>query len=226
MATNPTVHIVCSDQHRNGKTLLARLLVDFLMLDGRDPFCIDTDAPEGPLRAYFPGRTALADFAAIQGQMKLFDTILAAPGRDYVIDLPARHTERFFQTARDLDFFAECRKVGFRVFAFFIVDNSFASLKMANALQRDSGVDLFVPVRNLVVRSSWPENEGALTIPFLAAPIASAISNRRFSLREFVNGDTQGLAPDMVPLLQAFLYEVLNSLNGLEPMRALQSPHR
>lgn len=225
MATSPTVHIICSDQHRNGKTLLARLLVDFLMLDGRDPFCIDTDAPDCPLRTFFPGRTALADFAAITGQMKLFDTILAAPGRDYVVDLPARHTESFFHTARDLDFFAECARTGFRVFVFYIVDNSFASLKAAYALQREKGIDLFIPVRNMLVRSHWPENEGALTIPFLAAPIASAISNRRFSLREFVNGDPQGLSPDMVPQLQGFLYEMLNGLNGLEPMRA-PSPHR
>ncbi len=224
MATSPTVHIICSDQHRNGKTLLARLLVDFLMLDGRDPFCIDTDTPDGPLRAFFPGRTALADFAAIKGQMKLFDTILAAPGRDYVIDLPARHTEAFFHTARDLDFFAECRNAGFRVFVFYVVDNSFASLKAAYALQRDGKSDLFVPVRNMLVRSHWPESEGALTIPFLAAPIASAISNRRFSLREFVNGDPQGLATDMVPHLQSFLYEMLNGLNGLEPMRAPPPP--
>ena len=221
MATSPTVHVVCSDQHRNGKTMLARVLVDFLVLDGRDPFCIDTDAPDGPLRSFFPGRTALADFAAIRGQMKLFDTILASPGRDYVIDLPARHTERFFQAARDLDFFAECKKTGYRVFVFFVVDNSFTSLKAAYALREEKGIDLFIPVRNMMVRSNWPENEGALTIPFLAAPIASAISNRRFSLREIVNGDPQGLAPDMVVLLQTFLYEVLNSLSGLEPMRAI-----
>jgi hypothetical protein len=221
VATAPTVHIVCSDQHHNGKTMLARLLVDFLMLDGRDPFCIDTDAPDGPFRAFFPGRTALADFAAITGQMKLFDTILAAPGRDYVIDLPARHTDNFFHTARDLGFFAECHALGFRVFVFFIVDNSFASLKAASALQREQEIDLFVPVRNLLVRSHWPETEGALVLPYLAAPVASAISNRRFSLRAFVNGDPQGLAPDMARELQGFLYEVLNSLNGLEPMRAL-----
>jgi hypothetical protein len=223
VATLPTVHIVCSDQHRNGKTLLARLLVDFLMLDGRDPFCIDTDAPEGPLRAYFPGRTALADFAAITGQMKVFDTILAAPGRDYVIDLPARHTERFFQTARDLGFFAECAKLGFRVFVFYIVDNSFHSLKAAYALRDQGDFDLFIPVRNMLVRSHWPEDEGALTLPYLAAPIASAIQNRRFSLREFVNGDPQGLAPDMVPVLQSFMYDTLHSINGLEPVRALPS---
>ena len=107
------------------------------------------------------------------------------------------------------------------VFVFFIVDNSFTSLKAAYALREEKGIDLFIPVRNMMVRSNWPENEGALTIPFLAAPIASAISNRRFSLREFVNGDPQGLAPDMVVLLQTFLYEVLNSLSGLEPMRAI-----
>jgi hypothetical protein len=219
VATSPTVHIICSDQHRNGKTLLARVLVDFLMLDGRDPFCIDTDAPDGPLRSFFPGRTALADFAAIKGQMKLFDTILASPGRDYVIDLP----ESFFHTARDLDFFAECARTGFRVFVFFVVDNSFASLKAAYALQREKGVDLFIPVRNMLVRSHWPEDEGALTLPYLAAPIASAIQNRRFSLREFVNGDPQGLAPDMVPVLQSFMYDTLHSINGLEPVRALPS---
>ena len=52
MAYTPTVYITASDQHRNGKTLLARLLADYLLLDGRDPFMIDTDAPDGPLRNF------------------------------------------------------------------------------------------------------------------------------------------------------------------------------
>ncbi len=222
MAVQPTIYIVASDQHRNGKTLLARLLVDYLMLDGRDPFVVDTDAPEGPLRNYFPGRTALADFAAITGQMKLFDTILAAPGRDYVIDLPARHTENFFAAERDLDFFAECKKAGFRIFLFFVVDESFTSLKAAKSFQKYMGLDLFVPVRNLLVRSSWPEDDGSLTIPFLPAPVASAIGHRRFSFRAFVQGDLQGLAGDMVPVLQNFLYETLSNLSNLEPGYSLK----
>jgi hypothetical protein len=223
MAVQPTVYIVASDQHRNGKTLLARLLVDYLMLDGRDPFVVDTDAPDGPLRNFFPGRTALADFAAITGQMKLFDTILAAPGRDYVVDLPARHTESFFATERDLNFFGECKSLGFRVFLFFVVDQSFTSLKAAKALQHYPSVDLFVPVRNLFVRSTWAEDEGALTIPFLSAPIASAISNKRFSFRDFVQGDTQGLAEDDVSTLQSFLYDVLSNLSNLEPVYSLSA---
>lgn len=222
MAISPTIYIVASDQHRNGKTLLARLLTDYLLLDGRDPFLIDTDAPDGPLRNFFPGRTALADFAAIKGQMKLFDTIIAAPGRDYVIDLPARHTESFFAAERDLAFFKECKKVGFRVFLFFVVDDSFTSLKAARDLQRWPGIDLFVPVRNMLVRSTWPEGEGALTLPFLPAPIASAIGNKRFSLRGFVQGEMQELPADMVQPLQNFLYEALNNLSNLEPVFSLK----
>ena len=226
MAVQPTIYIVASDQHRNGKTLLARLVVDYLMLDGRDPFIIDTDAPDGPLRNYFPGRTALADFAAIKGQMKLFDTILAGPGRDYVIDLPVRHTEGFFAAERDLGFFAECKRAGFRVFLFFVVDASMASLKAAKLFQRYVGLDLFVPVRNLMVRSAWPEDDGALTIPFLAAPVAQVIGHRRFSLRAFVQGEKQGLADDMVPTLQNFLYETLNNLSNLEPVFSLREMKR
>ncbi len=223
MAITPTIYIVASDQHRNGKTLLARIIADYLLLDGHDPFLIDTDAPEGPLRAFFPGRTALADFAAITGQMKLFDTILGSPGRDYVVDLPVRHMESFFAAERDLSFFKECHVQGFRIFLFYMVDNSFTSQKSARSLQRYPGVDLFVPVRNIMVRSAWPEEDGALTLPFLPAPVASAISNRRFSLRSFVQGDVQGLSEENASALQSFLYEVLGNLTNLEPSLSLKN---
>ncbi len=223
MAIAPTIYIVASDQHRNGKTLLARLLADYLLLDGRDPFLVDTDAPDGPLRNYFPGRTALADFATIQGQMKLFDTILAGPGRDYVVDLPVRHLESFLAAAADLHFFQECKNLEFRVFFFFVVDNSYTSLRVAKTVQAIEGVDLFVPVHNKLVNSTWPEAEGALTIPLLPTPIAAAIGNKRFSIRNFVQGDVQGLDEDTTMQLQNFLYEVLNNLSNLEPVLTLKN---
>src|SRR5882724_10038799 len=113
MALEPCVYIVCSDQHRNGKTLLARVLVDHLMLEGRDPFVIDAGLPEGPLRTHFPGRTALVDFSTVRGQMKVFDTILGSPGRDYVIDLTADQTQRFSEAAIELGFFPEARRAGY-----------------------------------------------------------------------------------------------------------------
>jgi hypothetical protein len=223
MALAPTLYIVASDQNRNGKTLLARLLADYLLLDGRDPFLIDTDAPEGPLRNFFPGRTALADFAAITGQMKLFDTILESPGRDYVIDLSSRHVEPFLGAESDLKFFSECRNAGFRVFLFFVVDNNFSSLRMARSLQALSGIDLFVPVKNQFVRSTWPEDDAALTLPFMPAPLSGAIGNKRFSFRNFVKGDMQGIPEELAPQLQNFLYEVLSNISNLEPVLTLKT---
>jgi hypothetical protein len=218
----PTVYITASDQHRNGKTLLARLLADYLMLDGRDPFMIDTDAPDGPLRNFFPGRTALADFAQMQGQMKLFDTILASPGRDYVVDLPARHTEGFFKAVRELDFFTETKKAGFRIILFFVVDRSVSSLKAAKAHEHIAGVDLFVPVINQYVGSNWP-NDDALTLPLLPQALAFAISEKRFSLRAFVLGETQQLDNELQPTLSSFLYEVLGNLGNLEPLISVRA---
>ncbi len=221
MAQAPTLYISCSDQHRNGKTFLARLLVDYLMLDGRDPFVIDTDAPDGPLRAFFPGRTALADFSQMTGQMKLFDTILGKPGRDYVIDLPVRHMEAFFKAVAELDFFGEAHRSGFRIMVFYIVDRSINSLKSARAVQEFPGIDLFIAVSNEYVGSSWPANEGALILPELPRSLVIAISDRRISLRNFVLGDKQNLPEGQVNMLSAFLSQTLDNISNIEPLYSL-----
>ena len=222
MAQAPTLYITCSDQHRNGKTFLARLLVDYLMLDGRDPFVIDTDAPDGPLRAYFPGRTALADFFQISGQMKLFDTILGAPGRDYVIDLPVRHMEPFFKAVAELDFFEEAHRAGFRIMVFYIVDRSITSLKAARTVQEFPGLDLFVAVDNEFVGTSWPRDEGALVLPDLPRNLAIAISDRRISLRSFVLGDRQNLPEGQTHTLSSFLSRTFANLSNIEPIFSMK----
>jgi hypothetical protein len=222
MAVAPTIYIVASDTHRNGKTTLARLIADYLLLDARDPFLIDTDAPDGPLRNFFPGRTALADFASTRGQMKLYDTILASPGRDYVVDLPVRHVESFFAKEKVLGFFSEAHKVGFRIFVFYVVDNTYTSLNDAKLLKEHKGIDLFVPVRNMLVGSTWDVDEASLTLPALTPQLAQAVLNRRFSFRNFVQGELQGLPEEQAMELQSFLYEALNSLNNLEPVLTLE----
>jgi hypothetical protein len=221
VAVTPTIYIITSDTHRNGKTTLARLVADYLLLDGHDPFLIDTDAPDGPLRNYFPGRTALADFSKTKGQMKLFDTILNSPGRDYVVDLPLRHAESFFAKEKVLGFFAEAKKVGFRIFVFFVVDNTYTSLNEAKIIRETKGIDLFVPVRNMLVGSTWSEDEASLTLPAMSPALAQVVLNRRFSFRNFVQGDLQGLPQVLAMELQNFLYEALNNLNNLEPVLTL-----
>ncbi len=222
MAEHPTVYIIASDNTRNGKTLLARMLADYLLLDGHDPFLIDTDVPDAPLRTYFPGRTQVADFANVQGQMKIFDTILASTGRDYVIDLKAEHTHAFFQTANELNFSAELATHKFRTFVFYIVDHSLSSLNAYKSLVRGYKADLHVPVRNLSVGSALPEGEGAMDIPVLSEDLVRFVSQRRFSVRQYVLGDRQNMPDELDIAFKRFVYAMMQSFTDLEPLASLK----
>lgn len=217
MAENPTVHIIASDQTRNGKTLLSRLLADYLLLDSRDPFLIDTDPPDAPLRAYFPGRTQLADLDNVQGQIKIFDTILASTGRDYVIDLNARHTDAFFQQVKDLDFTTELKNRGYRIVVFFIVDSVLESAKAFRIISRTIRADLHLPVRNAFIGTSLPADENAFDLPLLNEQTFKQIVHRHFSIREFVLGDPQNLPPADDLALKRFVYTIMQGFTDLEP---------
>jgi hypothetical protein len=223
LATTPTIYIVCSDRHRNGKTLLARVLVDYLMLDGKDPFIIDADFPEGPLRSFFPGRTALVDFAQVQGQMKLFDTILNSLGRDYVIDLPAPQTENFFETLKQLEFHKEALRVGFQFVVLFVVDKEWASLNAAEEIADAIAPGILVAVRNAHVGSIMKQQRKLLTIdlPILEREIANIIEEKRFSLRAFVLGDESGLRPSQSTKLKIFLHDAITAIRDIEPVLTL-----
>ena len=223
MADKPTIYIVCSDRHRNGKTLLARVLVDYLMLEKRDPFVIDAGYPEGPLRAAFPGRTALVDFSQVQGQMKLFDTIMGSPGRDYVIDLPAPQMENFYATYRQLDFNIEATQAGFQIVIFFIVDKDYSSLRFSEDIQRQVAPALFIPVRNLQIGSALLPRSDTLSIdiPELDREVMNLIEVRHFSLRNFLLGDEANMPAHFSRKLKIFLFEMMTALRNIEPAMTL-----
>lgn len=222
MADKPTIYIVCSDRHRNGKTLLARVLVDYLMLEKRDPFVIDAGFPEGPLRAAFPGRTALVDFSQVQGQMKLFDTIMGSPGRDYVIDLPVPQTENFFATYSQLDFHIEATRAGFQIVVFFIVDKDYSSLRFSEDVQRQVAPALFI-VRNIYIGSALVPRGDTLSIdiPELDREVMNLIEARHFSLRNFILGDEGSMAAQHSRKLKIFLLEMMTALRDIEPAMTL-----
>ena len=190
MASPSIIALVCSDRHRNGKTLLARVLVDFLLLEGRDPYCLDLGFPEGALRSYFPGRTALVDFGHVSGKMKVFDRILAGPGRDYVIDLPAQQLAPVCEAMADLEFRKASQDKAFRLVVFYIVDETVDSLKAAAAVEDILAPDLFVPVENRFVGSSLPPGAPGLTLIMdrLDPELHTIVSNRRCSFRSFLLG--------------------------------------
>lgn len=223
MAPSPAIHIVCSDQHRNGKTLLARVLVDYLMLEGRDPFAIDLSHPEGHLRSYFPGRTAMVDFAHVTGRMKAFDTIMAAPNRDYVIDIPAQHLEIFCQSFADLKLGGAIRATGLAIVVLFIIDNNPESLRAATAIEAALAPDLFIPVRNDMVGSALPDGFGGLvlTMPLIDEEVRDIVNERRFSFRMFLLGEEAAVPLRLRPNLKAFLHSLMSDFGDISPALSL-----
>jgi hypothetical protein len=225
MAAPPMVFIICSDQARNGKTLLARVLVDFLLLDGHDPFCFDLDHPEAALRPYFPGRTALVDFSAPEGQAKVFDTILARAGRDYVIDLPAQHLAPFCEAAASNSFPARAHEKDFRTAILYVVDREEKSLKTAVAVEEVLMPDIFVPVANRFVGSVLPAGVPGpvLIMERMEADLHAVVANRRLSLRVFMQGDESAVPVKHRTSLKNFLHGLVSGMREFEPALSLQA---
>ncbi len=223
MALPPLIAIICSDRHRNGKTLLARALVDYLLLEERDPYCLDLSAPEGALRAFFPGRTALVNFAQVSGQMKVFDTIIAGPGRDYVIDLTADSLPGFCQAVTDLGFRKAAQALGFRFVVIYMVDADEDSLKTAAAVEDILQPDLFIPAKNRFVGSALPDGVPGVTLALDALPadLIPIISNRRFSFRNFILGDEASVPFRLRGPLKSFLAGIMDGFRDIEPALSL-----
>lgn len=227
MSQAPTIYIVCSDRGRNGKTLLARVLVDHLLLEERDPFCFDLSHPEGALRAYFPGRTALIDITAEDGRRKLFDILLNRTGRDYVIDVPGAHLARFCEAAGEIELAETARARGFRLCVLFVVDREPSSLKTAVAVEDMLQPDLLVPVTNRFVGTCLPDGVPGpvITMDKIEGELHAVVSNRRFSLRSFLLGDDSGVPVRLRAHLENFLHGVFGGLRNLEPALTLQTLH-
>lgn len=228
MANQSTIHIVCSDRHRNGKTLLARLLVEYLLLEGRDPFVLDTQSPEGPLRAAFPGRTALVDFNSVTGQMKLFDTIINGHGRDYVIDLATDQFENFFDIQKKLDFMNEASRVGFRIIVLYIVDKYHGSLAAADDVRHSIYPGFVLLVHNAHVGGAlaWGDKAPRFSIPAADRDVAELLENKRFSVRGFLLGDDYQLEPTLEAKLRSFLIAIVSVFDRMEPAIAEAASRR
>jgi hypothetical protein len=221
-----TIYVICSDRHRNGKTLLARVLVDYLMLEERDPFVIDAGFPEGQLRASFPGRTALVDLGSVTGQMKLFDTIIGAHGRDYVIDLPSPELENFCQTQAKLGFISEAVRLGYRCVVLFIVDKFHTSQAAADDAAAALAPAQLVPIYNAFVGRPLrlvDENKG-LEIPVMDADVVRVLDDRRFSVRAFLLGEDMGLSPTTEAKLKQFLQSMVMIIDAIEAQTRKEKP--
>jgi len=211
-----TFHIICSDQPRNGKTLVARLVADYLILAKRAPLIFDASFPPGGLCSYFPIRGIRVDLSTTKGQMALLDRALEQPIHDCVVDLPAHLLSKLFGLLKDFNFIEAAHENGLGVVIHFVVDRTEASLLAGRKLRAENHFDRFIVVRNeaivpafldLVARARYNDLAagGPVVIPALDKRVITAIEDTAFSFSKFVDGTAPAMTAPISKSVTPFL---------------------
>src|ERR1700759_3874726 len=102
---SPTpVYITCSPRPFVGKTLVARLLSEFLLLKNGQVVSFDINLKEPSLLDYLPGITETADVIDTYGKMQLMDRIIVDDSLSKVIDLGYHAFDEFFKMSDEIGF--------------------------------------------------------------------------------------------------------------------------
>ena len=141
------LYIVASPRPRMGKTLLARLLMEFFRDSDRPLVGFDLNPGEPLLAGRFPKLVWTVDIADTRGQMALFDRLLADTTSTKVIDLGYGPFEQFFAVMQEIGFVPEARRRSIEPIVLFIPDPTAATMRIYAELQRRLPA-IFVPVHN------------------------------------------------------------------------------
>jgi hypothetical protein len=194
------LYILASPQPRVGKTLIARLLVEFLLAERRPLAGYDLQSREPVLAGYFPHLVRSADVADTPGQMALFDRLLAQAGCTTVIDLGYGSFEQFFAVMDEIAFEQEARRRSIEPVVLFVADSAPATARAYAELQALLPRTIFVPVHNeatsflFSLRDFPPTNAayGALRIPRLSPIVRGVVDRPAFSFRKYMEKQPGG----------------------------------
>src|SRR5260370_1131881 len=98
------VYIICSPRPLVGKTLIARLLSEFLLLKNGEVAAFDINLKEPSLLEYLPRITETAEVDDTFGKMTLMDRLIVNDGIAKVIDLGFHTFDDIFQISAENGF--------------------------------------------------------------------------------------------------------------------------
>jgi hypothetical protein len=113
MSFRHSVAIIASPRPRVGKTLLARLLTDFHLQEGRPVAAFDLNAAgEGTLAQFLPEHVTNSAIDDLKGQMALFDRLMVEDGATKIVDVGRASFGPFFALAGQFGFAEEAHNRG------------------------------------------------------------------------------------------------------------------
>src|SRR5579862_9409784 len=130
------VYIICSPRPLVGKTLLARLLSEFLLLKNGTVTAFDVNLKEPSLLDFLPDITETAEIDDTFGKMALMDRLIIHDGIPKVIDLGFHAFDEFFQMTEEIGFIKEAVRRGIAPVILFVADTDRVSGRSYPTLQR------------------------------------------------------------------------------------------
>ena len=160
----------------------------------------DTYAPAGSIASYFPNNAEIVDISKTTGHVRLFDTIMADPERNYVVDLQSHHLKDFFETYQNIQFGFEALSAGLGTVVYFMLDRDSASVKAAHDLENSLHFSEFALVRNDAMerRAQYDPNSDlahalnhlrTIRLPELSDPLLQLLERVDFNLFDFMAGN-------------------------------------
>jgi hypothetical protein len=187
------VYIVCSPRPLVGKTLLARLLSEFLLLKDGTVSSFDINLKEPSLLEYLPRLTETADVMDTFGKMQLMDRLIVHDGVAKVIDLGFHAFDEFFKMTSEIGFLKEATRRSVAPIVLFVADTDRVSARAYPTLREQIPLKTLITVDNeYVVRGELPEAMGAgrvLRITALPSFLKTYVGRLTFSFTDYLRNE-------------------------------------
>jgi hypothetical protein len=187
------VFIVCSPRPLVGKTMVARLLSEFLLLKHGTVVAFDINLKEPSLLEYLPNITETAEVDDTWGKMALMDRLIVNDGIAKVIDLGFHAFDEFFKMSEEIGFMKEAARRGVAPFILFVADTDRASARGFVTLQEQIPATAIVTIDNeFIVRGELPAafaQGRVLGIGALPVFLKTYISRLGFSFTDYLRNE-------------------------------------
>ena len=188
------VYIICSPRPLVGKTLVARLLSEFLLLKNGVVAAFDINLKEPSLLDYLPEITETAEIDDTYGKMALMDRLIVNDGVAKVIDLGFHAFDEFFKMCEEIGFIKEAVRRGVAPIILFVADTDRVSVRAQTTLQQQIPATAMVSIDNEhVMRGELPPDFGAhgriLRIAALQAFLKNYVDRLTFSFTAYLRSE-------------------------------------
>ncbi len=155
------LYIICSPRPQVGKTLLARLLSEFLLLKNGDVAAFDVNLKEPSLLDYLPKVTETADVIDTYGKMQLMDRVIVDDGLAKVIDLGFHAFDEFFKMTDEIGLLKEAARRHVAPMILFVADTDRVSARAHEMLRGQiPRINLITVDNEHIVRGELPACDG------------------------------------------------------------------